>query len=122
MARTIYSLSLALLALPAQAQWSDDPLQGTVVSEGPNSQRLSLTAVRPDGMTWVAWLNRRANGHEVRLQLLDQAGVRLLPEKGVLVRDFVNSPVPNTNLDVIAASDGTCVLVCVDGFEGNEVN
>lgn len=120
--RTIGWLSIALFALPAQSQWSADPLQNTVVTDEPNLQSWPHTAVTPDGMTWVAWLNRRANGHEVRLQLLDQAGVRLLPEEGLLVRDFVGLGVTGPDLDVIAASDGSCVLVCVDGFEGNEVN
>jgi hypothetical protein len=114
-------LTLAALALPAAAQWSNDPAANTPVAVGAGEQVLPKVAVTPDGLTWVGWFDHASGNYDVRVQLLDQAGVPLLPVGGQLVSAHP-SLTSLVDWDLIADADGNCVLVFSDARAGSDLD
>ena len=53
------------------------------------------TANRTDGKTWIAFYNNNAGNYDMRAQLLDQSGNKLLGADGVLVCSQPSGSAPN---------------------------
>jgi hypothetical protein len=109
------------LAAPTSAQWSSGPAVNTPVAVGAGEQVLPKIAVTPGGLTWIGWFDHASGNYDVRVQLLDQAGVPLFPAGGQLVSAHPS----NTSLvdwDLIADADGNCVLVFSDARAGSDLD
>lgn len=112
---------LVALAPPAGAQWSSDAAVNTPLGVGAGEQVLPKVAVTPDGLTWVGWFDHASGNYDVRVQLLDQAGVPLLPVGGQLVSAHP-SLTSIVDWDLIADTDGSCVLVLSDARAGSDLD
>ena len=75
-AATLYSVLLF-------AQWNDDTNINTDVA-GVNSADISTTATS-DGKTWIAFYSQNGSNYDMRAQLLDVNGNKLLGDNGMLV-------------------------------------
>ncbi|MDO7876375.1 T9SS type A sorting domain-containing protein [Hymenobacter sp. ASUV-10] len=82
----LFSAVLAL-ALPAQAQWTNDILLNTPVQDATGTaEEAPLSAPGPAGGTWVSWFaTSPSTNYTMHLQLLDRNGNKLLGPNGLLV-------------------------------------
>ena len=111
------TLSAALIATTASAQWSTDPALNFSLADGPGEQILPKIAATADGGCYVSWFDGGA-GYDVRLQRLDAAGNELWAHNGVLVRDRSFSSVQDYGLDIDAS--GAALLTFRDDNFGTE--
>lgn len=77
------SLLLCCTVSFVQAQWTSNAKQNTPVAYN-NSSDIQ-TANTNDGKTWIAFYSQNGNNYDMRAQLLDENGNRLLGDSGVLV-------------------------------------
>ncbi len=99
-------LCFPMLSLPAQ--WTNNTAKNTLVAAASASD--IQTAGTSDGKTWIAFYSQRGGNYDMRAQLLDAAGNRLLGDSGILVSNrksgsatFVfNVCVDNNNNFIIA--------------------
>jgi hypothetical protein len=122
---TLGALAISMaLAVPARAQWSSDPAANTPVAVGAGEQVLPKVAVTPDGLTWVGWFDHASGNYDVRVQLLDQAGVPLLPVGGQLVSAHPSLSLLSGQMDwdLLADAEGNCVLVFSDARAGSDLD
>src|SRR5262245_5464356 len=91
MRKLSYLLLFLTNCLFASAQWTTNTFVNTEVSSGQASDTKTITT--STGKTWVAFFKNvgAPNNYEVRAQLLDKDGVKLLGPEGVLVN---NTPHP----------------------------
>jgi hypothetical protein len=80
-------LCLSLATLPTQAQWTSNTQQNTVVQDVAGTQEVTpLAAAGPAGGTWVSWFESAPSiNYQMRAQLLDRNGNKLLGPNGVIV-------------------------------------
>ncbi len=97
------------------AQWPDDPSVNLAISQASGSEVDPLLAVMPDGSCYVGWFNDVGGPDffEVRLQLLDAAGVAQFGADGLLVSSHPHNSF-TTGWDMIADSAGNAVLAFTD--------
>ena len=68
------------------AQWTTNTLLNTEVKDSVGfEESVPLTATTADGRTWISYFSSYGGGYEMRLQLLDTLGNRLLGNNGLLV-------------------------------------
>ena len=99
------SLTIALTASIATAQWSDDPLSNLVISDATSDQVQPMIAPTADGGCYISWFDGIANGFDVRLQKLDAGGNEEWAHGGVLVIDRGFSSTQAYGLDVDSAGN-----------------
>ena len=99
----------------AFAQWPADPGANLAISQASGSEVDPLLAVLPDGSCYVGWFNDVGGPDffEVRLQLLDPAGVAQFGAAGLLVSNHPHNSF-TTGWDLIADSAGNAVLAFTD--------
>ncbi|MEZ5977641.1 MAG: hypothetical protein R3F34_05415 [Planctomycetota bacterium] len=104
------TLVSSALALPAAAQWSNDPTSNLALADTANEEAQPKQAQRPGGGCYVSWFHSDpsgspAFGYDVYLQRLDADGNELWPHGGVLVADRGFSSTQDYGLDVDANGD-----------------
>ncbi len=68
------------------AQWTTNTLLNTEVKDAVGfEESVPLSATTTDGRTWISYFANNGSGYEMRLQLLDSLGNRLLGSSGLLV-------------------------------------
>ncbi len=84
--KKIYASLLLCCAINfVNAQWTSDRKQNTHVANA-NASDIQ-TANTNDGRTWIAFYSQRGNNYDMRAQLLNANGERMLGDSGVLVSD-----------------------------------
>ena len=120
--KKIYTSLLLCCAINfVNAQWNNNTAQNTLVANA-NASDIQ-TANTNDGQTWIAFYSQRGNNYDMRAQLLNANGERMLGDSGVLVSDkksgsatFVfNVCVDNNNNLIVAfqfqkGSDYECII------------
>ena len=101
----LFGLSCASLATLGHAQWSSDPATNLLVAGGAGDQTQPKIAPTSDGGAWISWFDGIGTGFDVRVQLLDAAGVAAFPAGGVLVADRSFSSTQDYGLDVDSNGD-----------------
>jgi len=111
----------ALIALPAGAQWSTDPLVNTAIADLSGSQVVPKISASPDGGCYIAWFDNSSGGYQVRLQRFDAAGEEQWPHNGIVV----SAQPQSTSLvdwDILADSTGACVVTFTDIRDGGDLD
>jgi hypothetical protein len=82
----IFTLSVIFLTTFCQAQWVTNPLINTEVKDslGPE-ESVPLQATTSDGSTYIAYFALYNGSYQMRLQLLDDSGVKQFGPLGLLV-------------------------------------
>ncbi len=84
--KKIYASLLLCCAINfVNAQWTSALKQNTLVANA-NASDIQ-TANTNDGRTWIAFYSQRGNNYDMRAQLLNANGERMLGDSGVLVSD-----------------------------------
>lgn len=117
MRKFYFSFVLLLTAFVASAQWTTDVTVNTEVAASNTGDTKTLAT--SDGKTWVAFFKSvpAPNNYEVRAQLLDRNGVKLLGPEGVLVN---NAPHPTFTTVFTAVVDANDNLIV--GFANASTN
>lgn len=102
----IASLALLLLALPAQAQWTNQANVNTVVSTTIDYPHVNQVVAGPSSGSFVLWSTLWAGG-SVYLQFIDSAGVRQVNDE--LVAGTGYYPV------MVADGSGGVIVAWIDG-------
>ena len=113
--------SAAMLCAAAPCQWPSSASTNLPVADGAGEQVLPKLGLCADGSCYVGWFDSRNGAYEVRLQRLSPAGVEQWPHNGIVVS---NQP-QSTSLvdwDLIADSDGGCVLTFTDTRAGGDLD
>ena len=112
-------LLLLLTAAPASAEWSSNPAENLAIADRPSEQVIPKTASTPDDGLYVGWFDLAAGNYDVYLQLLDDRGDEQWAHNGILVS---NHPQNSwlVDWDLIADSQGNCVLTFVDARYGGD--
>jgi hypothetical protein len=76
-------LPALFIAFTSPAQWNSNIAQNLEIA--PQLTADMQTATTSDGKTWIAWYHNNAGNYDMRAQLLDANGNRLLGPDGVLV-------------------------------------
>jgi len=119
-ARLGAALAIALTALPAYAQWSNDPANNLIVSDiaGGNTQPKIVPA--PDGGFFVSWFDNIANGFDIYLQRLDANGNEIWAHNGVLVADRGYSFTYDYGLSADALGNAYLSFNCCENSSADE--
>lgn len=84
--KKLYASFLLCCAISSiHAQWTSNTNQNTLVADA-NSSDIQ-TANTNDGKTWIAFYSQRGKNYDMRAQLLDVNGNRLLGDSGIVVSD-----------------------------------
>lgn len=102
---SLLPFAAALLAVPATAQWSDDPAVNLRVSSGASDENQPKVAPLADGGCYISWFDGIGTGWDVRVQRLDAGGNEMWAHGGVLVADRGFSSTQDYGLDVDAAGN-----------------
>lgn len=98
----------ALLAVPAFAQWSDDPAVNLTIANRSGEQVQPKIVATADGGFYISWFDNSSGGYDVYLQRLDAAGKEQFAHNGVRVADRDFSSTQDYGLDVDA--EGNALL------------
>jgi len=82
------TLALGLFSVSAMAQWNSNTAVNLEVSAMEASDLQALST--PNGKTWIAFYRNNGGNYEMRAQLLDSAGNKLLGPDGVLVNQHTS--------------------------------
>jgi len=87
MTRKIYfSILLSLFFLHANAQWTSDTLQNTLVRDSVGTNETTpLSATLSNGSTYISWFESYNGNYQLRMQLLDVNGNKLWSDEGLIV-------------------------------------
>ncbi len=80
-------IAIVCLALPASAQWSNDPSANLVLSDRSGEQVQPKVAATDGGGAYVSWFDNADGGYDVYLQRLDVDGVEQWAHNGIRVAD-----------------------------------
>ena len=117
----VSSAALLLLAPPIAAQWSSNPVVNLPVCTHANDQAVPKAAATGDGKTWIGWFDSVSGSYAVYVQLLDTGGVAQLAPGGLLVS--ANPQASSlVDWDLIADSQGNCVLAFTDTRAGSDLD
>ena len=83
MKKIYFSLLFCSIVIFINAQWNNNTPQNTLVANA-NASDIQ-TANTNDGRTWIAFYSQRGNNYDMRAQLLNANGQRMLGDSGVLV-------------------------------------
>ncbi|MBL0920582.1 MAG: hypothetical protein IBJ10_00455 [Phycisphaerales bacterium] len=108
---------LAACALPAAAQWTDNPSVNSLIATGPAEQILPKIGAAQDGTSWIGWFENDGSGYKVKVQRLSASGAPMFPG-GLLVSDKPQQTFL-TDWDLICDSAGGVALVFSDIRDGN---
>ena len=114
-------LTLLASATSANAQWSADAAQNTVVVDRTGDQALPKSGVTSDGGRWVAWFDNASGNYDVYAQRLDRQGQELLAPGGILVSGNAQSS-SLVNWDLIVDSSDNAVLTFTDTRSGSDLD
>ena len=78
----------ALLPGTLRAQWNNNTFVNLLISSLPTADM--QTAPTSDGKTWIAFYHQNGSNYDMRAQLLDANGFKLLGPDGVLVSNQVS--------------------------------
>jgi hypothetical protein len=115
-------LAVSVLATrPLFAQWSGNPAQNMAVCDHTGDQAVPKVAATGDGKTWLGWFDNTGGSYAVYVQLLDADGAEQFPHNGLLVSS--NSQAGSlVDWDLIADSQGNCVLAFTDTRAGTDLD
>ncbi len=108
--KKIYTLvCMLVIASLTSAQWTQNTLVNTEVSST-NAGTLA-SAATSDGKTWLAYYKQvlAPNNYEMRAQLLDKDGVKLLGNEGVLVNNIPSASFTSTYNIAVDANNNLIV-------------
>ncbi|HNV82363.1 MAG TPA: T9SS type A sorting domain-containing protein [Tenuifilaceae bacterium] len=79
------ALFISLLPFLSMAQWSDDPMVNTQITNLTGEQVLPKIAVCPNGDYFIGFFSLVGENYNVRLQRLDSAGNTMWDDNGILI-------------------------------------
>lgn len=122
MKKIIFTIVLLITtAVSAYSQWTNDPLNNTVISNSSGDQSTPKIATTSDGGSYITWFDNRAGSYAVYLQKLNKYGVALFPANGLLISNNPqNSSLQDFNIDVDASDNA--VIVFTDRRNGAVLN
>ena len=111
------------LACPAQAQWTNDPVNGMVsVCDAPNNQTGPLALPLAGGRTLIAWQDERSapDNYQIYYQILTPAGEPLMPANGVplIEGDWKTTWGYTTRTNLFPDLAGGCIAIFNDYRSG----
>jgi hypothetical protein len=113
------TIIISILTKITFAQWSDDSLQNTIVSDNAGTEEVTpLVASLPDGSTYVSWFESFNSSYRLRMQLLDPNGFALWGTGGVVVSDYPQSSALY-RYDLKADNEGNAIVAFQDIRLGN---
>jgi hypothetical protein len=98
---SVLIFALSMLFHPSYAQWNPNTSVNILISNLPTADMQSVATT--DGKTWIAYYHENAGNYDMRAQLIDANGYKLLGPDGILVSN---------------QTSGTATFVfnvCVDG-------
>ncbi|MBI9033671.1 MAG: T9SS type A sorting domain-containing protein [Bacteroidales bacterium] len=119
MRKTFFTLLMSLVLLPifSNAQWSSDPAENIAAATFGDNQAIPKIHADYNGNYYVAMFSNEDN-YNIRLQRLDSDGYYLWDEEGLLVSDHEqNSWISEWDMRVDNA--GNCILAFADVRSGN---
>lgn len=91
----------AMVALPAQAQWTSDASVNTVVADGSGDQQVPLIKPTTDGGVWVFFYDNGAgSGFKPTMQRLNADGTRAFSGNGVVLANRTNTATFTSDIEV----------------------
>lgn len=121
MKRFLLSMALAAaFAAPVSAQWSQDPSQCVVASPDNTNNYGYEIQTNDNGITYIFMQIPNNGTIEMRLQILDKDGVKVLPEDGYLISAEKNQSWTKINHQLIIDKDGNAIIAVFDFRTGNE--
>lgn len=121
MKRFLLSMALAAaFAAPVSAQWSQDPSQCVVASPNNTDNYGYEIQTNDNGITYIFMQIPNNGTIEMRLQILDKDGVKVLPEDGYLISAEKNQSWTKINHQLIIDKDGNAIIAVFDFRTGNE--
>ncbi|HPI71308.1 MAG TPA: hypothetical protein PLF99_08255, partial [Tenuifilaceae bacterium] len=107
------ALFISLLPFLSMAQWSDDPMVNTQITNLTGEQVLPKIAICPNGDYFIGYFSMAEEGYNVRLQRLDSAGNAMWDENGILISAHP-SMTWLTDWDVTSDNENHAVLTFQD--------
>ncbi len=80
---TALFLATLFVSLPARSQWNPNTAVNLLISNLPVADMQQVAT--SDGKTWIAFYHQNAGNYDMRAQLIDADGFRLLGNDGILV-------------------------------------
>ncbi|MBK8550774.1 MAG: hypothetical protein IPL53_06820 [Ignavibacteria bacterium] len=122
MKKFIFTIVLLISSVVSSySQWTNDPLNNTVISNPSGDQATPKIATTSDGGSYITWFDNRAGSYAVYLQKLDRHGVALFPVNGLLISNNPqNTSLQDFNIDVDASDNA--VIVFTDRRNGTILN
>jgi hypothetical protein len=121
MKKRIYTYVI-LICIPflSLAQWTDNSMLNTEIKDTTGAQVLAKVAVNPEnGESYISWFSESGNNqYDVYMQRLDENGVKLWDEEGLLISNHTTMSWV-TNYDLQVDNDGCAILVTQDIRTGN---
>ena len=112
------SLLFAFTVLSMQAQWTDDPLINTIVSDADGAQAVPHVAYDADGNFYIGFYSNTSGNYDIWLQYYTFDGVAQWTDNGILISNHTqNSWV--TDWDLTTDNSGNCVMAFNDVRDGN---
>ncbi|MCB0807192.1 MAG: hypothetical protein KDC05_15450, partial [Bacteroidales bacterium] len=95
------------------AQWINDPMENTAISDLSAEQAIPKIATTGDGITYIAWFSNTSGNYNVMLQRLNVFGNKLWPPSGLTVSDH---PAMTwlTDWDMTVDQEGCAILTFQD--------
>ncbi len=118
MKKYIFLFILSLATTLAFSQWTNDPLNNSVVNSMSGSQAVPHIAYDAVGNFYVGFYSNDAGNYDIRLQYYNFAGVAQWATNGLLVSSHTqNSWI--TEWDLKVDNTGNCVMAFNDVRDGN---
>lgn len=120
MKKILLSLTTLLCSIPMLAQWTSDPAENTRVSLLGQHDYGTEVVTNNKGITYVARIipeGKDADGQSFlsyRLQVLDKAGNRTLPEEGKVISRDRNLSYTTVNQTLLVDKDGNAIIISHD--------
>jgi len=106
-------------ALPASAQWTDDPAVNSPIVTASGDQVQPKVVATADGGAYVSWFDNRSGGYDVYMQRLNALGEPQWTSDGVLIADRSFSSTQDYDLTI--DGDGHAVVAFRDDRFGGIV-
>ncbi len=117
----IITISLMLSPIISLAQWSNDPLINTQITNLSGEQVIPKIAVCPNGNYYIGYFSSVSNSYNVRLQRLDSEGNAFWEGNGILISDHP-SMTWLTDWDIVADHENHAILTWQDIRSGGNNN
>jgi hypothetical protein len=119
--KNLFLAACLLSSINTFAQWTTNTLLNTDIKDSVGFEETTpLTATTIDGRTWISYFSNYGGGYEMRLQLLDTLGNRLLGSNGFLVS---NQPQSTAlfRYDLKADASGNAIVAFQDIRSGGNM-